>query len=98
MAFTATQLGTLQEILEISSFDLDIVLDRVTITSAVETLIIADITLWATYRDNFVSIEPKERNFGARINTNGNRDAIRRRIMNWLDMPMEAGATGLIRA
>jgi len=97
MSFSETELGTLQEILEIPAFDLNIVLDRATITTEVETLIRADVTAWPTYRDSFVSIEPNTRNFGARMNSDANRQAIKARIANWLNMPMPSANVGLVR-
>ena len=92
MSFTETQKGTLQEILDIPALDLDIVLDRATITAEVETLIGNDITLWATYRNDFLLTNAGPSGFKGRLAAEDNRQAIRKRIANWLNFKLETSS------
>lgn len=63
-------------------------------TSAVQTAIEAQITLWdAGAATNFTAIEPNVRNFGARINPNDARASIRKNIAVLLERP-EWGSSG----
>lgn len=57
-------------------------------TAAVQSAIEAQITLWdAGAATNFTAIEPKERNFGAKINPNDARNSIRSAIAVLLERP-----------
>ncbi len=65
-------------------------------TSAVQTEIEAQIALWdAGAGDNFTSIEPNIKNFGARINPENTRQAIRSAIAVLLERPdwADSGST-----
>jgi hypothetical protein len=98
MAFTEVEKGTLTEILGITYSALDTHLDYVVLTTEVEDLIQADLTLWATYRNaTDVSIRPMESNFGAEIEAGGIKGTIMRRIANWLEMDISFGGTGWVR-
>lgn len=98
MAFTATEKGTLAEILGIMPETLDDHLDMVesALTTEVEDLIQADIVVWNTYRNNFVRIHPKEKNFGAEVNPADVRATIRMRIGNWLSFAFPTTTTGAV--
>jgi hypothetical protein len=89
MAFTETEKATLTEILGITYSALDTHLDYVVLTTEVEDAIQADIVLWATYRNAIsVSIEPKDSNFGARVDSGDIRRSIIARIANWLELDL----------
>lgn len=58
------------------------------ISADVQTAIEAEITRWdAGASTNFTAIEPKERNFGARINPGDARASIRKNIAVLLERP-----------
>ena len=91
MAFSESEKATLTEILGITYSALTTHLESVVLTTEIEDAIQADIVIWnSTYRNtNDVSIEPKESNFGARINGDGVRSAMMRRIANWLEFDID---------
>ena len=64
-----------------------------TVTAALETAVRAELTRWTTARANFVSIEPKESNFGARVNPGSDQADIRRNIALLLEWPYAIGVS-----
>lgn len=67
-------------------------------TSAVQTAVEAQITLWdAGASTNYTDIEPKEANFGAKISAGSARQAIAQRIAVLLDRPDWASGAGSSR-
>lgn len=57
------------------------------LTAGMITAIQAEITRWVTAGINFTAIEPKEKNFGARIDPNAAKADIRRNIAVLLERP-----------
>jgi hypothetical protein len=58
------------------------------LSSDVQTAIEAQITLWdAGAATNFTNIDPREKNFGARINAGSARSSIRQQIAILLERP-----------
>lgn len=96
MAFTAAQLLTIGEILELTPLEIANHFDVFPYDSDTETYVETELTAWTTARSNFVSIEPKDRNFGARINPNSDRSAIKKRVGLALGFEVSSGA-GLVR-
>lgn len=78
MSFDGAQLVTLGDMAEMDPVALDNWLTTLPPTADIETAIKADIVFWNANLANAagVSIEPKERNFGGRINGDELRDAI----------------------
>lgn len=61
-----------------------------TVTAALETAVRTQLTRWTTAGINFVSIEPKESNFGARVNPDADQADIRKNIALLLEWPYMA--------
>lgn len=89
MAFTDAELVPLGDIVGMNPVELDDWLGSVTISAAVEDAIQADIVLWnASYANAAgVTIEPKESNFGARMNGDSSRADIVTRTRRRLQIP-----------
>jgi hypothetical protein len=78
------------QILQVTPMQLDSQLEWLGtgFTSTMQTAVEAQITLWdAGAATNFTNIDPKEKNFGARINAGSARSAIRERIAILLERP-----------
>jgi hypothetical protein len=98
MAFTAAQLLTIGEILELTPLEIETHFEVFPYDADTETYVETVLTAWATARSNFVSIEPKDRNFGARIDPNADRNAIRKRVALALGMDTASSSSaGLVR-
>jgi hypothetical protein len=67
------------------------------ITDADKTAILADITSYQAIQDDNLQLEPKERNFGTRLNASDKRSLIRNRIAGLIGWQMTASA-GLVRS
>lgn len=83
MAFTAEQKISICKILGVNGMDLDVRLSYYAtyITAAVETAVIAEIARWtAGAGTDFVAVEPKEKNFGARIDPELEKTDIRKNL------------------
>jgi hypothetical protein len=95
MAFTATELVILGDIVGMNPVELDDWLDTVTVSAEVEDAIQADIVIWSsTYANSAgIQVEPKESNFGARINGDLGRDDIITRTRRRLQIPNASGMT-----
>jgi hypothetical protein len=95
MAFTDAELVTLGDIVGMNPVELDDWLDTVTISASVEDAIQADIVLWNTSYANAagIQIEPKESNFGARMNGDLGRDDIIVRTRRRLQIPNPSAAS-----
>lgn len=93
MAFTAAEKLSIARILGITPTLLDAHLTSlgVTVTSDVETAVRAELTRWTTEGANFVSVEPKEANFGARIDPGLAQADIRRNIAVLLEYHSQTG-------
>ena len=90
MALSEANQNKVCQILQVTPSDLEYQLTLLStdFTAQRQTDVEAQITLWdAGAATNFTSIEPKERNFGARINPNDSRNSIRRNIAVLLERP-----------
>jgi len=67
------------------------------ITDADKTAILLDVTAYGLVQDNDVSIDPKERNFGARIGADTKRSLIKQRIGGLIQFQVSSGSR-LVRA
>ena len=56
------------------------------ITSETETEVLAEVTRWTTAGANFVKVHPRERNYGVEINSENEKEDIRRNIATLLLM------------
>ena len=80
MALTEAQTLTIAEVLGVSVVDIN---DQITwlgatyATAAWQTAVEAELTRWTPASTNFVATEPKEKNFGARIDPNSEKNDIR---------------------
>ena len=95
MAFTATELVIIGDIVGMNPVELDDWLDSITISTEVEDAIQADVVLWnSTYANAAgIQIEPKESNFGARMNGDLGRDDIITRTRRRLQIPNPSAST-----
>jgi hypothetical protein len=100
MSFTRTEAITIAKILGIDRIVLEnhIALYPSEIDSTVEGLVRDEITRWTGgISTNFTSIEPKERNFGARIDPSAAKADVQKNIANLLligDYAVSAGNWG----
>lgn len=89
MALTEAEKLNIAKILRVTYIDVN---DQITnlgstyITAAVETQIQAELTRWETAGVNFTAIEPKEANFGAKIDPNSAKADIRANLAALLYM------------
>lgn len=80
MALTEAQTLTIAEVLGVSVVDIN---DQITwlgatyATAAWQTRVELQLSRWTTAGVNFVAIEPKEKNFGARIDPSSEKNDIR---------------------
>jgi hypothetical protein len=97
MAFTAAELVTIGDITGYNPVELNEWLDSITVSTEVEDAIQADIVLWnSTYANaSGIQIEPKESNFGARVNGSLGRDDIIVRVRRRLQMPTSTATMGM---
>jgi hypothetical protein len=101
MAFTAAQLLTIGEILRLTPLEIENHFDVFPYDSDTETYVETELTAWATARDVYQSIEPKDRNFGVRYSPGEQKNEIRNRIALALGFDIAslgAGQTRLVRA
>lgn len=69
------------------------------ITEADKTAILLDITAFEAIEDDAESIEPKERNFGVRVNADAPRALIKNRVAGLIGWQMaSSGGSRLMRA
>lgn len=97
MAFTDAEKNQLVTILGIPLPDLNYQLGYYSlyITAQTETDVRAQITRWQTVGIDFVSIEPMDRNFGARINPGDAKSDVRQNIAILLGFnPADIGVSG----
>lgn len=100
MAFTAAQELTICTILRLTPLQLEDHFDVFPYDSDTETAVETELTRWTTDGVNFTSIEPMERNFGARINPNDAKSDIRRNIALLLGFDpnsLSVGGSRLVR-
>lgn len=97
MAFTADEKLIISEILGIYPpvLDAQITLLGADLTANVITAVQTQLTRWTTAGVNFVRIEPKERNFGARIDPLLDQADIRRKISLLLQFPQPEYSMGM---
>ncbi len=98
--FTAQQITDLAEILSTNSDVLGLHLDYYAsvITDTDKTAVLGSVTEYQAIESNDVSIEPMEKNFGARIGAGDKRSLIRRRIESLLQWQSVGTGSRLIRA
>ena len=86
MALTEAQKLNVGKILGIKSYVLDAQLAYYAtyITAAVETQVAVELARWDTAGIDFVSVEPREANFGARINPEQTKNDIRKNLATLL--------------
>ena len=98
MALTEAQQLTVAKILRQtpSIIEYQITLLGTDATAAWQTAVEAEITRWTTAGVNFVSVEPKEANFGARINPNNDKNDIRSNLAILFDRPDWASGGGQV--
>ena len=98
--FTDAQVTSIARIFEVASYVMDshLTLSADLITEDDKTAILLDVTAYVAIEDDNVSIEPKERNFGARLNGATKRDLIRKRIAGLIIWEDATSGTGLVRA
>ena len=98
--FTAAQTTSLARIFGTSSDAMDYHLDgrEELITEDDKTAILLDVTAYVAIEDDNVSIEPKERNFGARLSGGAKRSLIKNRIAGLIGWETVSGGSGLVRA
>lgn len=86
MAFTDAEKATLVEItgLNIVLLDNHLTGNQEFITSDIEDVVIADIALWITLRDKHTIVNSNAANFGANIDYDRNRKAIKKRVLTQL--------------
>lgn len=82
MAFTEAEKMSIARVLSVTPTLLDAHLDSLgaTVTTDVETAVREELSRWETAGIDFVAVEPKEKNFGARIDPNLAQSDIRRNI------------------
>ena len=93
--FTSAELLTIAEILDITpqSLNSQIVYQGELITADVEAAARSDFAEWTSLRGKFTVIVPNEKNFGASINPNERREAIRKRLSRWLGFDTQSRST-----
>ena len=93
MAFTEEEKGTLVDItgLNIVVLDNHLTGHQEFITSAIEDLVIADIARWITLENKHTMVKSNAANFGADIDYNRNRNAIRKRVCLRLFLAEKSG-------
>jgi hypothetical protein len=97
MAFTPTEKHNIAHILgtTVTLLDAHITSLGATVNSDTETAVRAELTRWATDGYSFLSIEPKERNFGARIEPGDAKADIRKNIASSLEWPYAVQAASM---
>ena len=92
--FDESQVTSLAEIFTTNSSVMGSYLSMLThsITDSDKTAILADITAYQAIEDDNVSIDPRERNFGARINPSSKRSTIKNRIAGLIGWEVSSGA------
>lgn len=86
MAFTATELVSITDILGTTLSLLNAHLSTITVSAEIEADVRSQVALWeGGAGSNYLSIEPKESNLGTRLNGNDTRNGIRRRVANDLE-------------
>ena len=100
MAFTAAQLLTIGEILSLTPLQIEQHFDVFPYDADTETYVETELTAWATAREKFQSIEPKDRNFGVRYSPGAEKAEIRNRVALALgfDINSLGGRGRLVRA
>ena len=98
--FTEAQVTSLARMFSTSSDVMGLHLDFYAgiITDADKTAIVADITAYEALENVAESIEPMERNFGVRVNSDGQRSLIRNRVAGLIGWETASGGSRLVRA
>jgi hypothetical protein len=97
MSFTREETIRIAQILNIDRLVLEdhIALYPTEIDSTVEGLVRDEITRWdGGISDDFVSVEPNIKNFGARIDPSIARSDVKKNIANYLLIKMQFGGSG----
>ena len=103
MALTEAQTLTIAEVLGVSVVDIN---DQITwlgatyATAAWQTRVESQLSRWTTASTNFVAIEPKEKNFGAKIDPNSEKNDIRAMLATLFQRPdwkLNAGTMRTVR-
>ncbi len=87
MAFTEDEKLNIAQILGVTYIDVNdqiFNLGTAYITAAVEAQVRAQLTRWTTAGANFVRVHPRERNYGVEINSENEKEDIRRNIATLL--------------
>ncbi|TXH45712.1 MAG: hypothetical protein E6Q97_30965 [Desulfurellales bacterium] len=90
MALTEAQLLTVAKIVAVTVVDIEDQIEWLGAgyaTSAWQTAVEAEITRWTTAGVDFVAIEPKEKNFGAKIDPTHAKNDIRRNLATLFQRP-----------
>lgn len=89
MALTETQQLDIAEILSVEVWSIEDQIDALGsyASAAWETKVEAQITRWETVGIDFTAIEPKERNFGARINPEQAKADVRQHLATLFQRP-----------
>lgn len=98
MAFTAAQLLTIGEILNLTPLEIENHFEVFPYDSDTETYVETELTAWATARGVFQSIEPNVRNFGVRSNASDEKNEIRKRVALALGFETPTFSSRLVRA
>lgn len=96
MALTEAQILSIAKIIRQTPSDVEyqITLLGTDATATWELAVEEELDRWDTAGVEFVTVEPKERNFGARINPNLEKNDIRSNLAILLDRPDWAGGGG----
>jgi hypothetical protein len=93
MAFTETQKLTICKIvgLDADALDFQLLMYSESVTSGVETQVIAELTRWDLVDEKFTKIRPNATNYGADVDPERNKSDIRKNIRTLLFLPQAAG-------
>lgn len=99
MAFTAAQLLTVGEILELTPLEIETHFDVFPYDADTETYVETELEAWERARVDYVHVEPNVKNFGARIDPNIARATIRKNIALALGLDIQSSSgSRLVRA
>lgn len=100
MALTESQQLTVAQIVQVPVTQVEYQISLLGDTYATadwETAVEAQLTRWTTAGVDFVSIEPKEKNFGAKINPENEKNDIRSNLAILFQRSDWANAAGTVR-
>ena len=96
MALSESQVLKVSQILRVNPSDVDyqIMLLATDVTATWQTAVEAELTRWLTAGVDFVEIEPREANFGAKISPNREKSDIRWNLAILFERPDWGGSGG----